>query len=292
VNAGNVNEAVALLQTATDTLSLDQLQLILEALDQRAQELMANGDPAAAERLFTVGSRLELYSDSNDAVYVFIPPGPFTIGSDPEQDPLALNNEVPQHTVDVDGFWIMRTEVTNAQYGRCVEAGICSVPGNDDWNRSELAGRPVTNVTWVQASTYAAWVGGRLPTEAQWEKACRGTDARIYPWGDEPPTEDRLNFNANIGATTDVGNYPLGAYGLYDMAGNVWEWTSSQYQDYPYDSDDGREDLEGDAWRTLRGGSFDDLVDHVRCAVRFNYGPASSGFVFGGFRVVVVSPGS
>lgn len=185
----------------------------------------------------------------------------------------------------------MQTEVTNAHYQRCVEAGRCTAPNNSLWNKVQYAKHPVVNVTWRQANTYAAWVGGRLPTEAEWEKACRGTDARIYPWGNEAPDANRLNYKSNVGTTTEVGSYLPGAYGLYDMAGNVWEWTSSKYQDYPYDPTDGREDLEGDARRTLRGGSWINLEDGVRCAYRNGDSPVSNDNNLG-FRVVVSSPGS
>jgi formylglycine-generating enzyme required for sulfatase activity len=149
----------------------------------------------------------------------------------------------------------------------------------------------VANVTWFQAKAYAAWVGGRLPTEAEWEKACRGTDKRIYPWGTEEPTYERANFGNNNVSTTAVGSYPAGANGLYDMAGNVYEWTSSKYQVYPYDPTDGREDPEGGAYRTWRGGSWYFFGNVVRCANRLNDAPVDSIGAFG-FRVVVSSRGS
>ena len=111
-------------------------------------------------------------------------------GGPATEDPLANDDEKPQQTdLYLDAFWIMRTEVTNAQYAKCVEAGACSEPNNTRWNDPAYAEHPVTNVNWEQANAYAKWAGGRLPTEAEWEKACRGTDGRIYPWGDEPPTD-------------------------------------------------------------------------------------------------------
>jgi formylglycine-generating enzyme required for sulfatase activity len=146
----------------------------------------------------------------------------------------------------------------------------------------------VTDVTWQQANAYALWAGGRLPTEAEWEKACRGSDGRIFPWGDTGPTPDLANFNANTGATTPVGTYsPQGdsAHGLVDMAGNVLEWTSSKRQAYPYDFNDGREDPKGNEQRTLRGGSWISGEDGVRCAERSD-AIAKRGLNGIGFRVV------
>jgi formylglycine-generating enzyme required for sulfatase activity len=172
----------------------------------------------------------------DDAEYVYIPAGEFKMGSDPSTDSVATTDEQPQDTLTLPGFWIMRTEVTNGLYKRCVEEGSCTEPNNTRWNDAGYADHPVTDVTWHQANVYAAWAGGRLPTEAEWEKACRGTGGRIYPWGDSAPTAELANYGNSVGDTMPVGKYsPQGdsAYGLIDMAGNVWEWTSSQYQSYP-----------------------------------------------------------
>ena len=157
------------------------------------------------------------------AEYVYVPAGPFIMGSTEgqitdafESCQQATNNqcqsiwfegEAPQSTINADEFWIMRTEVTNAQYGLCVEAKSCTAPNSSSWNDPQFGEHPVTDVTWYQANDYAKWVGGRLPTEAEWEKACRGTDGFIYPWGDSGPTADLANFNSNVGDTTPVGKY-------------------------------------------------------------------------------------
>ena len=224
--------------------------------------------------------------DVNGINFVYIPSGSFTMGSNDGDD-----DEKPPHTVNVDAFWMMQTEVTKAEYKRCMENGPCTEPGDNRISDPAFANHPVIRVDWYQATAYAEWIDGRLPTEAEWEYACRGTDGHTYPWGNDEPSETRLNYLSNVGDTTEVGSYPIGANGLYDMAGNVWEWTSTQYREYPYDADDGREEQDGTVLRTLRGGSFDSNDDNVRCANRNWFEPYNRDGGLG-FRIVVVeSPG-
>ncbi len=137
---------------------------------------------------------LALNPPSDTPVYAWIDAGPFRMGSD-DSDTLAESDERPRHEVWLDGFWIQRTEVTKEQYKRCVDAKVCDAPPEYGWDNPRFAKEPVTSVDWFQASQYAAWVGGRLPSEADTgEKACQGTDDRIYPWGNEDLSSERFEL--------------------------------------------------------------------------------------------------
>jgi formylglycine-generating enzyme required for sulfatase activity len=212
---------------------------------------------------------------------VFVPAGEFWMGSE-DSNPVADDDEKPRHKVHENAFWIDRTEVTNAQYKKCADAGLCSSPkgsGSDTRNTyygdPEFDDYPVINVTWHQAQQYAEWVGGRLPSEAEWEYAARGPNGYTYPWGNSPPNDSLANYGGLVGDTTAVGSYPDGAswIGALDMAGNVWEWTGNLYRGYPYDATDGREDLDAAGYRVLRGGAFGDAARAVRCADRVGDSP-------------------
>jgi eukaryotic-like serine/threonine-protein kinase len=162
-------------------------------------------------------------------------------------------------------------------YAKCVDAGKCDQPSNTDYfSNSRYANHPVVTVDWNMANAYCSWADRRLPTEAEWEKAARGTDGRIYPWGNDAPNDTLLNYNQNVGGTTEVRNYPSGKtiYGAYDMAGNVWEWVSSLHKPYPYDATDGREDMSSSGDRVLRGGSWGGDDDFARSASRNRLDPS------------------
>ena len=148
---------------------------------------------------------------SDSAVMVYVPAGEFLMGS-PESDPDAGDDEKPQHTVYLDAFWIDRTEVTNAQYGLCVEWGPCQAPRYWDDDELNVPDQPVMSVSWHDAQAYAQWVGGRLPTEAEWEKAARGTDGRLYPWGNSAPDCSRANYHGCADGALPVGSHPEGAW--------------------------------------------------------------------------------
>lgn len=203
----------------------------------------------------------------------------------------TVRDEQPEQTVTVDSFWIGQTEVTNAQYARCVEAEACTPPHNDHWNNPDQADFPVTHVDWEQANRYAQWAGGRLPTEAEWEKAARGTDGRTFPWGNEATNEQPLNFNSTAGVVA-VGSYPNGAspYGALDMAGNVEEWVADWYAPDAYAQFAGPNPTGPPTGflRVVRGGSFKSSWGVVRTSVRGRVAPAAN-FDNVGFRVVVPS---
>jgi formylglycine-generating enzyme required for sulfatase activity len=232
---------------------------------------------------------------------VRVPAGEFQMGSVMSRDRHAWGDEFPPHPVHVPEFHIGRYPVTNAQFQAFVWATGYLAPFH--WQKGTVppgrSNHPVVNVSWHYAVEFCNWLRTetgqpfRLPTEAEWEKAARGTDGRIYPWGDDPPTEDRCNFNSNAGDTTMTGHYsPQGdsPYGCADMAGNVLEWCQSLVRPYPYWASDGREATWADGFRVLRSGSFDSSEGRVRCAYRGRWNPNHWSKYFG-FRVVV-APGT
>ncbi len=206
---------------------------------------------------------------NDDTEMVFVPAGEFIMGS---ADAEADDDAKPVSKVFVQGFWIDKFEVTNARYRRCVQAGVCTRPVGRAYDDPTKAHHPVTVISWQQAVAYCQWAGKRLPTEAEWEKAARGTDGRRYPWGNRFDA-GRVNAGYSDG-TAAVGSYLQGAspYGAMDMAGNVWEWTSSLYKPYPYNSNDGREDLSARGARVNRGGSWYYTSKYIRTYHRANAG--------------------
>jgi len=311
-----------------------EVQPAATALAEQASAAMIAKIPAAQSLV-----------DEYGMYFVEIPGGEFTMGStDAEIDAaFALceqydascsrdwfTDEAPQQILNLDAFWIMQTEVTNGQFAAFVddsgytqeqwwsEAGWAWRGENDitqprywddtDWNQPD---HPVVGISWYEATAYAAWLADkteleiRLPTEAEWEKAARGTEGRIFPWGnewdgtllnycDESCTYDWKDETVNDGyvTTAPVGSYPGGVspYGALDMAGNVWEWTSSQDVAYPYDTSDGREEPEGDARRVLRGGSWLNQPNLVRAAYRYRNNPDFRFDTLGVRLVLAVAP--
>ncbi|MBE0670808.1 MAG: formylglycine-generating enzyme family protein [Anaerolineales bacterium] len=249
--------------------------------------------PDASATTYGIGSML--VSEKDDAVLVFVPQGEFLMGSDDEiipeihQSPSYYDNQ-PQHTVLLDAFWIDKFEVTNGQYKRCVSEQVCDLPvilksptRSAYYNDSVFDDYPVIYVDWYKAKAYCEWAGRRLPTEAEWEKAARGTDGRIYPWKDTLPNDVLVNYNSLNRDTTPVGMYPGGQspYGAEDMAGNVWEWVNDWYVDTYYQNSprsnpmgpDAGEPNSGHA-RVLRGGSWYYREGSPRSIFRFGVLPA------------------
>jgi serine/threonine-protein kinase len=166
---------------------------------------------------------------------VYIPAGTFHMGG---MDVRRAPNEIPDHDVTLDAFWMDQLEVTNAMYTLCVHEGGCTPPQSFKsqrrpkyFNNPDFNDYPVIYVTWAQARTYCEWAGRRLPTEAEWEHAGRGDDFRTFPWGEDKADGTLANFNMLVGDTSRVGTYPAGAspFGVLDMAGNVAEWVNDFY---------------------------------------------------------------
>ena len=199
--------------------------------------------------------------DSRNVPMRLIPAGEFTMGSDDTGD----IGSRPAQVISLEAFYIDKFEVTNEMYDACVYAVECRKPQRlgtatrDTYYANPVyANYPVIYLDWKMAKAYCEWRGARLPTEAEWEKAARGTDERLYPWGNDNPDCNFANIPGCIGDTTPVDQHEKGQsiYGVYGMSGNVWEWTSSLFKNYPYDPTDGREDPDSLSERIARGGSW------------------------------------
>ena len=212
----------------------------------------------------TIGASL---TDPGGMEMMLVPAGEFMMGS---AEGVGDEDEHPQHTVYLDAFWMDKTEVTVAMYKKCLDAGGCE---NQSYQYSsgvslDYVGTgdeeyyPATYVSHDEAAQYCAWVGERLPSEAEWEKAAIGNNQTLYPWGDNEPDNSLANFNSNIGSAIRVGSYPAGAspYGILDLAGNVWEWTADKYQANYYQNSETNNPQgptsENIVEYVLRGGSY------------------------------------
>ncbi len=265
--------------------------------------------------------------EKDHSVMVYVPGGTFQMGSDDAEVDAALDLctsyyssscvrewfevEQPIHTVTLDGFWIDQTEITNGRYRQCVEAGICEPPrAFGSATRATYYGDeaydtyPVIHVDWYQAQNYCEWVGGRLPTEAEWEYAARGPDGLRYPWGDEYDGA-RLNscdvtcgydwadraFDDGYADTAPVGSYPQGASwcGALNMAGNVWEWTGDRFGEYPQEPQINPTGPSSGTEYALRGDAADGTRSVSRCAARHGMS-ARRTYGYTGFRCVYIGP--
>jgi formylglycine-generating enzyme required for sulfatase activity len=206
-------------------------------------------------------------------VYLQLPGGPFHLGCEPG-DPDCLPDEKPGKDVTVRPFALSKLETTVGAYGRCVKEGACTPPATGykcNWGEGKDT-HPVNCVSWEQAKTFCDWAGGRLPTAEEWEYSAKGGSGRVYPWGNGPPTEELVQFASKEG-TAPAGGHVKGAslHGAFDLAGNVWEWTSSDY-------DDDNKEVRGGGWQLKQpkffrasirykcpGSNFNDNIG-FRCA--------------------------
>ena len=209
-----------------------------------------------------------------------IPAGPFLMGIDKKRNGNASDDETLQQTVTLHTmYWIAQHPLTVAEYARFIDATPHSAPQNWEQQMQRLE-HPVVNISWEDTRAYVEWVADMtgepwaMPSQAQWEKAARGTAGRIYPWGNTWDSIKANTFAGGPGDTTPMGSYPDGQspYGVYDMAGNVWEWTRSVNQSYPYDATDGREEPRNQGKRVLRGGSWSNAPGNARATYRHYVG--------------------
>ena len=240
-------------------------------LNPTAEPVEAGSTEAGAERVSPV----------DGMVQIFIPDGSFRMGG---MDVNAETDEKPDHMVTMSAFWLDKLEVTNAMYMLCVQQGACEPPDffrsekhEKYFNTEEYADYPVIYVSWGDADNYCTWAGKRLPTEAEWEYAARGTDFRAFPWGDERPDTSRANFDHKLNDVARVGSFPAGAsaFGVLDMAGNVWEWVGDFYDSNYYSlaiaaNPSGPMAAMGynEQRRSIRGGSYQDVEKDIRLSNR------------------------
>jgi len=259
------------------------------AVDRTVQSQEAPKKPASAPSRERENEMAITLAPGVEIAFVRVPAGEFIMGSnDGDKD------EKPQHEVHLEEYWMGKYPVTNAQYKAFVDASGHRAPGH--WKKGEIPkgkeNHPVIYVNWQDAIAFCSWASQasretiHLPSEAEWEKAARGTDGRKYPWGDQKPDKGLCNYGKLFSGTEPVNAHsPVGdsPYGCAAMAGNVWEWTSSIYKGYPYRSDDGREDPQAKGSRVLRGGSWGYVDSGVRTSNRVG-GVPGNWFDSFGFR--------
>jgi len=306
VTAGETREVPVVAQWQDVSVSASQpVSASSNSISQQAQPaIVATPSSGRETNASAVASALPVISAPPGLVWqsygldldmVEVPTGPFLMGSS-IADPQAQSDEQPQHTLTLPTYWIGKTGVTNAQFRAFVAGdGYTNETYWDTagwqwrteknrtqpthWNNADFnsSNQPVVGISWYEAMAYTRWLSAQtgqifsLPTEAEWEKAARGTDGRIYPWGNTWEAGRANSSEARIGKTTLVSQYPGGSspYGVLDMVGNVWEWTRSIYTRYPYEPTDGREDLSTSTGKcfSIRGGSWFLNAPNLRIAL-------------------------
>jgi formylglycine-generating enzyme required for sulfatase activity len=286
-------------QIILTTFSLAALLFLLQLFQVSAQ-VEREGDKATESKAIKEykNDKGFLERDYGDGIImVYIPPGKFTMGSFTIGSYEGINHEKPTHDVYLDGYWMGKYEVTLAQYKAFVsETGHQALPSYAS-KYSPGDNHPVVGISWEDAAAYCKWLSGKLgvrfnfklPTEAQWEKAARGTDNREYPWGNKVPDKTLANFASNVGKTVPVGSYSGGAspYGLLDMAGNVWEWCQDWYDGKYYHLTASITNPPGPQVgisRVMRGGCWGSGAIFLRCAARYGIAPSFRGIIIG-FRL-------
>jgi len=219
-----------------------------------------------------------------------IPAGEFWMGVD---GMLGLEDERPRHKVWLDGYTMDLYEVTTSRYARFLVATGRTPPWQWEAVNLQIHGdRPVIGVDWQDAEAYCRWAGKRLPTEAEWERASRGTDERLYPWGKQMPTAELANHALGSRFSYSQALMPVGHYekgkspaGLYDMAGNVWEWVQDWYGAFYYERSPEKNPTgpEQGTFKVLRGGSWSELPKYLLTYARFKL-PHDTRNAYTGFR--------
>ncbi|MFK7864666.1 MAG: formylglycine-generating enzyme family protein [Pseudohongiellaceae bacterium] len=283
--------------------------LTRESIESRSSERAVAETMVDQQSLDGFDQEAWFLPDDNAWGFVEIPAGSFTMGSNPAIDSMAYGNEQwsrrqRQGNVELPLYYISRYETTVAQF----KAYLADTEKSSEALNLGVAGNfPIAGVTWSEALAYARWLEQKLrqsaetptelkafldagahitlPSEAEWEKAARGTDNKVFPWGSRVRT-DLANYNS--GAPLIVGALPCPAcsYGISDMSGNLWELTRSPLQDYPYTTEDDEAELDADALWVMRGGSYADQVNNVRAAVRGGVDPSVRNLTIG-FRLVI-----
>ena len=275
--------------------ALEEAEEIRTVKAQKVKEELEGKEKTAREvTTRAVKERSGVSQNSLGIEWIKIPAGRFTMG---KKSIAPWRDHKPAHEVYLGSYFVGQTPVTNSQYGEFMQAGgykderywsekgwgWClyygiTQPTFWDDHKYNSPDHPVVGVSWYEAHAFCKWAGCRLLTEAEWEKAARGTDGYLYPWGNEMPRTSLANFYLEMG-TTYVGKYsPMGdsPYGCVDMSGNVWEWTSSLRKKYPYDPKDGREDTNVDGARVIRGGSWNTDENLVGAFFRGKSDPSNS----------------